>query len=85
MNINPSLWTSRDEATYIQKTLYVDYEAEAKDLILEDQEVCITGCKEFKYLGIKIDKEDIQENAIKIRINKNIEITAILMLYCGAE
>ena len=35
--------------------------AETKDLILEDQKCCIRGCEEFKYLGVKIDKEDRQK------------------------
>jgi hypothetical protein len=26
--------------------------------ILEDQKVCKRGCEEFKYSGVKIDKED---------------------------
>jgi hypothetical protein len=37
---------------------YVATKVETKDLILEDQKVYITGCEEFKYLGVKIDKED---------------------------
>ena len=43
--------------------------AETKDIILEDQKGCIRECEEFKYLGVKIDKEDKQENDIKNRIN----------------
>ena len=34
--------------------------------------------EEFKYLGVKIDKEDRQENAIKNRINNGRAITAML-------
>jgi len=44
--------------------------AETKDLILKDKRGCIRECKEFKNLGVKLDKEDIQENDIKNRINK---------------
>ena len=51
---------------------------ETKDLILEDQKGCIRGCEEFKYLGVKIDKEDRQEDDIKNRINKGRAITALL-------
>ena len=40
-------------------------EAETKYLILEDQKGCIRRCEEFKYLGVKIDNEDRQENYIK--------------------
>ena len=36
------------------------------------------GCEEFKYLGVKIDKEDRQENYIKKIINKGWAITAVL-------
>ena len=39
---------------------------------------CFRGREEFKYLGVKIDKEDRQENYIRNRINKGIAITAIL-------
>ena len=52
--------------------------AETKDLILEDQEGCIRGCEEFKYLGVNIDKEDRQEDYIKKRINKGRKVTAML-------
>ena len=52
--------------------------AETKDFILEDQKCCIRGCEEFKYLGVKIDKEDRQENDIKNRINKGRAVTAML-------
>ena len=31
---------------------------------------CIRWCEEFKYLIVKIDKEDRQENGIKNRINQ---------------
>ena len=30
--------------------------AETKDLILEDRNGCIRGCKEFEYLGVNTDK-----------------------------
>ena len=43
------------------------YGAETKDLILEDQIGCIRGYEEFKYLGVKICKEDQQENYIKLQ------------------
>ena len=43
---------------------------ETKDLILEEQKGCIRGCEECKYLGVKIDKEDIQVNNIENRINE---------------
>ena len=49
-----------------------------KDLILEDQKGCIRECEEFKYLGVKIDKEDRQENDIKKRISKGRALTAVL-------
>ena len=39
---------------------------------------CIRGCEEFKYVGVKIDKEDRQENNIKNRINKGRAVTAML-------
>ena len=41
---------------------------ETKDLYLED--LAFRECEEFKYLGVKIDKEDREENDIKNRINK---------------
>ena len=55
---------------YLTPTFNVDCGAETKDLILEDLKGCIRGCEEFKYLGVKVDKEDRQENYIKNRINK---------------
>ena len=39
----------------VEKTLYIGCGAETKDLILEDQKVCIRGCEEFKYLEVKLD------------------------------
>ena len=51
---------------------------ETKDLILEDQKGCIRGCEEFKYLDVKIGKENRQENDIKNMINKYRVITAML-------
>ena len=52
---------------------------ETKDLILEDQNGCIKGSQKFKYLGrgVKIDKEDRQEN-YNNRINKGRAIIAML-------
>ena len=38
-------------------------------IIKIDMKGCIRGYEEFKYLGVKIDKEDRQENDIKNRIN----------------
>jgi hypothetical protein len=35
-------------------------------------------CEKFKYLGVKIDNEDRQENYIKNRINKGRAVTAML-------
>ena len=51
---------------------------ETKDLILEDQKGSFRECEGFKYLEVKIDKEDRQENYIKNRINKGRAITAML-------
>ena len=62
------------------KTLYMGCGAETKDLMLEDQKRCIRACEEFEYLGVKIDKEDRQENYIENRINKGRAITVGLML-----
>ena len=47
------------------RTLYMSCGAEAKNLILEDQKYCIR-CKEFKYLGGKIHKADINEIILKL-------------------
>ena len=58
--------------------------AETKDLILEDQKGGIRGCEEFQYLGVKIDKEDREENDIKNKINKSRAATAMLN-YCGTD
>ena len=44
--------------------------AENKNVILEDQKDYIRGCEEFKYLGVKIYKEDRQEQYIKNRLIK---------------
>ena len=44
----------------------------------ERSKECIRIYEEFKYLGVKIDKEDRQENYIKNRINKGRAITALL-------
>ena len=41
---------------------------------MEGLKACIRECEEFKYLGVKIDKEDRQENDIKNRINKALEM-----------
>ena len=54
-------WGSK---TNLEKTFYMGCGAETKNVILEDQKGCIRGCEEFKYLGVKIDKEDRQENDI---------------------
>ena len=59
-----------------RKKLYT-WVVEQKPNILEDQKGCVRGCEEFKYLGIKIDK-DRQENYIKTRINKCRAITSML-------
>ena len=48
--------------------------AETKDLVLEDQKGCIRGCEEFKYLGVKIDQEDKQENYIN-------QLSACIVVY----
>ena len=56
----------------------MEYGAETTDLILEDQKYCIRGSEEFKYLGVKIEKEGRQENNIKNRINKDRGITQLL-------
>ena len=50
----------------LERTFYMVCGAEIKDLILEDQKCCIRGCKEFKYLGVKIYKEDRQENYVVV-------------------
>ena len=55
----------------------MDYGAETKYLILEDQKDCIRGWEELMYLGVKIDKEDRQDD-IKNKINKSRKITAML-------
>ena len=39
-----------------------------EDLILENQKDFIKECEEFDYLGVRIDKEDIQESDIKKQI-----------------
>jgi hypothetical protein len=55
----------------------MDCGAESKDLILEDQNLCIRGCEEFKYLGVKIDKDNRKDD-IKNKINKGRAVTAML-------
>ena len=62
----------------LEKAFYVGCGAETKDLILEDQKGCIREYEEFKYLGVKIYKEDKQKNYIKNCINKGRAITALL-------
>ena len=52
-------------------------EAETKDLILEDQKGCFRRCEEFKYLEIKIDKEDRKESDIKNKVKKGRAKTAM--------
>ena len=49
----------------LEKNFYRGCGAETKGWILEDQKGCIRGCEDFKYFGVKIDKEDRQENHIK--------------------
>ena len=58
--------------------------AEINDLILEDQKVCIRGCEEFKYLGVKINKKDRQEN-VKNRINRGRGEQQCWIVYCGTD
>ena len=59
--------------------------AKTKDLMLEDQNGCIKGCGEFMYLGVKIDKEDGQENYIKNRVNKGRATITMLNGIHGTE
>ena len=56
-----------------RKALYMGCGAETKHL-----KVCIRRYEEFKYLGVKIDKEHRQEDGIKNRINKGRAVRAIL-------
>ena len=42
----------------VEKHFYVGCGAETKYLISDDQKCYIRGCEEFKYLGVKIEKED---------------------------
>ena len=51
---------------------------ETAHFILEDQESCIRGCEEFQYLGVKIGKEEREENYIKKIINTCRTITTML-------
>ena len=44
--------------------------ADTKDLILEHHKGCIRGFEEFKYLGVKINKEDRQEMLLKTGLIK---------------
>ena len=62
----------------LEKNFLVELWSRNQNLIFEDQEGCIRGCEEFKYLELKIDKEDRQENDIKNRINKGRAVTAML-------
>ena len=57
------------ENKFRRKLFFMVCGAENKILILGNQKSCIRGCEEYKYLGIKIDKEDRQEDDIKNRIN----------------
>ena len=57
------------------KKFYFSQGAEIKELILEDQKGCITGWKEFEYLGVKIDIEGREESYIKNRFNKSRTVT----------
>ena len=50
---------------------------------MEVQKGCIKGCEEFEYIGIKIDKEDRQENYIKNKINKGRTWQQCWIVYCG--
>ena len=61
----------------LEKTFNMGCGAKTKDLILEDQKACIRGCEEFKYLRLKIPKEDRQKY-IKNRINNGRAVTAML-------
>ena len=45
---------------------------------MKDQKGCIRGFEKFEYLGVRIYKEDRQENYIKNRINNGRAIKAML-------
>ena len=47
-----------------------------QNVIMKDQKGCISGCEEFEFLGITIDKRG--QNSINNRINKCRAITAML-------
>ena len=57
------------------RELYINFNV--FQIYLEDERNCIRGCEEFKYLGVKVDEEDRQENDIMNRINKGRAITSI--------
>ena len=60
------------------KNFYMGCGTETKYVILEDRKHCIKECKKFEFLGVKLDKEDRQENYILKIINKGREITRLL-------
>ena len=53
------------------------------DILLEGHKGCIKECEEFVYSGVKIDKEDIQDNFIKNSIFKGRAITAMMCCRTG--
>jgi hypothetical protein len=63
---------------HLENNFYMGCGAETKDLILEDQKDYIRRCDKFKYLGVKIYKEDTQDNYTKNIINKDRAIIAML-------
>jgi hypothetical protein len=58
--------------------IYIYIHMWSRNQRLEDQKGCIRECEEFKYLGVKIDKENRQENDTRNKINKGREITVML-------
>ena len=66
------------EVLFLEKNFLYGLWCRHQRLMLEDQKGYITGFEEFKYLGVKTDKENRQENDIKNRINKARAITAML-------
>ena len=64
-----------DKKWYCPKWFFVFWLYEDGERELKKEE---SGSEEFKYLGLKIDKEYKQENYIKNRINKCIAVTAML-------
>jgi hypothetical protein len=49
---------------------YVCYEAETKYLTLKDEKNCIRECKQFMYLGVKIDKKNRQKMILRTGLIK---------------